>query len=261
MPTTEQPRCRQPRRAAWLAGLCAISSALLPGAPKAAEVPADLVVIGLDGQSHTLEALWSLRPLLVTLYYTRCPGVCTPYLLALADTLGALGGAGRDYDILALSFDPRDQAEQVRAHAERFGLLKRPGWIFATADAKHVAALADAFGFWYRLDASRQDYDHPTMVAALYGGQILRVLEGSPVSARSIRETLWEMQGHFVPSYALPDGETLFSCLAYDPVTGRERPNWGLLVLAVPCLATLGIVSLMFLGAGKRPSQSNTRSL
>lgn len=239
------------RRSAWrrlaLAGLLLCGPATQAFAARVQDVPGDLQVLTLNSGKRTLEELWSRRPLLVTLYYTRCPGVCSPYLLALAESLELLGGAGRDYDVLALSFDPLDGPEQVRDHADGFGLLDRPGWIVATADPEQVARLADTFGFWYHLDSELGQYDHPAMTAVLSGGRILRVLEGNPASLRSLRESLWELQGHFVPSYAEPGKQSLFSCLAYDPVTGRTRPNWGLLLLILPALAAFGSVGLLFM--------------
>lgn len=253
-PVSGPCRRRWGRRGVLLTGLCLCLAGLLPGLAGASDVPADIRISDLDGREHRLEQMWSRRPLLLTLYYTRCPGVCTPYLMGLAETLERLGGAGDDYDVLALPFDPEDGPAQVRAHAERFGLLGRPGWIFATAEAVSLAELADSFGFWYRLDAARQQYDHPAMTAVVSGGRVVRVLEGSPVSTRALRETLWELQGHFVPTYTLPGRDSLLSCLAYDPVTGRARPNWGLLVLCLPALLAFAVVGLMF--ARARPGQS-----
>ena len=239
-----------------LAVLClAAALASPPVQAQAVTLVPDIRVLDIDGRDYWLAELWAERPLLVTLFYTRCVGVCSPYLLSLAETMAAYGGAGRDYDVLALSFDPEDVADEVRVHAGRLGLAGKPGWLFATAAAADVKALADVFGFWYRLDAMRRQYDHPAMTGVVVDGRVVRVLKGNPVNGRAFLETLWELKGNFVPTYAMPGRQALLSCLQYDPITGRARPNWGLLVLSLPGLVALGLTGLIF----ARPDRNYTQ--
>ncbi|MCC6202956.1 MAG: SCO family protein [Gammaproteobacteria bacterium] len=250
------PGCRQrPRQLLWaLAAVCflgfAPASAQSPGA-----VP-DITVRLVSGRSATLSELWASRPLLLALFYTRCVGVCSPYLLSLAETVAAQGGAGTAYDLLALSFDPADDAAAVAAYAARFGLDGRAGWNFATANAEDITALAAAIGFWFKPDTARGQFDHPALTVAIRDGRVVRALEGIPVNARAFRETLWELRGNFVPTYAMPGQNTLLSCFEYDAVTGKARPNWGLLLLVMPALVALAACVVIFAFAPRRPDSA-----
>lgn len=246
------PGCRQrPRRSLWvLAASCfLVAASALAQSPGA--LP-DITVTTAAGRTAPLSEFWSARPLLLTFFYTRCVGVCSPYVLSLAETVAAQGGAGAAYDLLAISFDPADDAATVGAYAARFGLATRTGWTFATASADDVAALTTAVGFWFKLDPARGQYDHPAMTFAIRDGRIVRALQGIPVNARAFREALWELRGNFVPTYALPGQNTLLSCFEYDAVTGAPRMNWGLLVLVTPAFLAIVICVLIFTRAPRR---------
>lgn len=245
------PQCHQHPR--WirssrvLVALCALVAFVPEAKAEASGFVPDIPVRTIDGREATLSELWSQRPLLITLFYTRCVGVCSPYLLSLAETIAANGGVATAYNVLALSFDPDDDEEAVRDYARRMGLVGKPGWHVATAAPRDVSALADALGFWYRPDAARGQFDHPALTGAItMGGRVVRILEGIPVNPRAFRETLWELRGNFVPTYAMPNRNTLLSCFDYDPVTGRARPNWGLLVLVTPALVAFAVSVLIF---------------
>lgn len=222
-------------------------------APTAPVAVSDAVIELLDGRVRRLADLWGESPLLVTLYYTRCSGVCTPYLLSLGEAERAFGRVPADYRILALSFDAQDGLSQVRAYADGLGLNGRPRWSFGLAAPEVIDGLAAAFGFWYRLDAGREQYDHPAMTGVVIDGRVRRVLQGHPVNPRAFRELMWELQGRFVPAYTIPGRETLLGCLQYDPVTGRARLDWGLLLLALPGTAALALSALVFGRARRRP--------
>lgn len=214
-------------------------------------LPADLVVETIDGEELRLEALWQERPLLVTLYYTRCSGVCVPYLLSLGRIANAGAEAERPYTVLALSFDPADGLADVRAQAEALGLAGKPGWRFGVADPEGVRALTAALGFRYGFDRHRKQYDHEAMTAAIIDGRVVRVLRGNPVNARAFRELLWELHGNYVPTYTLPSGAALGRCLDYDPITGETHVGRGLLLLVLPAVLALSVSGLVFRGWGR----------
>lgn len=245
-------------RAALALLLLALALAASPAGAQAAGsaaappvIPRDLVVRTIDGRSAVLADLWREQPLLVTLYYTRCSGICVPYLLSLGRIANAATDTERPYRILAISFDPEDSLDDVRAHTEALGLAAKPGWSFGVADAAGVRALAAAFGFWYRFDRELGQYDHQAMTAAIIDGRLVRVLPGNPVNPRAFRELLWELRGNYVPTYTLPSGEALGSCLDYDPVTGEMHLGRGLLLLVLPALLALLLSAGVFEGYGR----------
>jgi hypothetical protein len=169
---------------------------------------------------------------------------------SLKSAVRAVGGAGRDYRVLLLSFDPRDTAADMDALAARHGLRAAEGWLAGTAPPAEVRALAGALGFWWRWDEGRAQFDHPALVAAVRGGRVRRVLVGADVAPARLQEALRDAAGAFVGAYPLP-GRVLFRCFDYDPATGRLRLDWGLLVLGLPAAAALAGTLRLF-AAGRR---------
>src|SRR2546425_207072 len=107
------------------------------GAPLRAPPPPDA---GFPGQEREPPALgrWldGTRPALLSLVYYGCPMLCSQVSNALATSLRVLGlEPGKDFDILTVSFDPRDGPEAARTRrAEALARYGRPdgaaGWHF-----------------------------------------------------------------------------------------------------------------------------------
>jgi len=244
--------------------------ALAPVTPAAAPTPADGVsraearVAGrtvpdialrlADGRALHLSALAADEPLLVTFFYRRCTGVCTPMLEWVRDAVREVGGLGTDYRVLALSFDDTDTAADLRAQAKAIGVLESPDWSFATADRDALARITGAVDFWYRRDPATGQFDHPALVVALAGGRVVRALLGTPGETGRFRELVWELRGAFIPSYRLP-GQTPLACVTFDPSTGATRLHWGLALLALPGLtAVCAALGTFFVPGRRRPA-------
>jgi protein SCO1/2 len=215
-----------------------VSGDLLPdeGRYLRREVP-DLLVRDARGVMLRLSGLWADRPILLALVFTRCAGVCSPFLSSLRSAEDSVGGSGRDYRTVVLSFDPRDTADDMAAMAARLGLEARRDWTFGVADADDVERLARAVGFWSRWDESREQFDHPAMLVAVDGGRVVRLSVGGMVEPVRLEEIVRELRGEFVAGYPVP-GRVLFRCFEYDPRTGRWALDWGFLLLAVPAAVT-----------------------
>lgn len=209
----------------------------------------DLAIRVPGGATVSLARLCDERPLLLALVFSRCVGICSPFLASLKAAEDALPGP-RDHRTLVLSFDPRDGEGDMRELARRLGLDGRAGWLFGAASERDVERLARALGFWYRWDEGRGQFDHPAMLAAIDRGRVRRLLVGGAVRPVRLQEVVRELRGEFVPAYPLP-GRVLFRCFEYDPVRGRLVLDWGILLLLAPAAFTaLATVSLF--AAGRR---------
>jgi cytochrome oxidase Cu insertion factor (SCO1/SenC/PrrC family) len=198
-----------------------------------------------DGRVTRLSTLWQDRPLLLTLFYRHCTGTCFPSLLLLRDAAARVGGLGRDYRVLGLSFAESDTAEDMRAQAAALGLEHDPNWLFAVGSRQDVQHIADALGFWFRFDSASGQYDHPTLLVAVERGEVVRALYGYPISGERFRELVWELRGRFVPYYQIP-GQSALRCFEFDPRSGGLRPDWGMLLLLAPGLSALAAAAGMF---------------
>lgn len=187
-----------------------------------------------------LSDFWRDKPLLVTMVFARCAGICSPFLSSLKSAADSLGGLGRDYRILVLSFDPHDTPADMAALARHLGIRNDGSWVFATSQPAEIRRVEDATGFWFKWDEDRNQFDHPAMLVGVRNGQILRLLVGGTVSPARLREVLDELHGGFVKAYPLP-GKAMFRCFQYDPATRQYRPDWGFLLLFLPgCVALFG---------------------
>ena len=180
-----------------------------------------------------LSDFWRDKPVLVTMVFARCAGICSPFLSSLKSAADSVGGVGQDYRLVVLSFDPQDTAADMAVLARHVGIQNHRGWIFATTHPAEIRRVADAMGFWFRWDEDRHQFDHPAMLAGIRTGRILRLLVGGTVSPARLREVLDELRGGFVKAYPLP-GKVMFRCFQYDPATQRYTPDWGFLLLFLP---------------------------
>ena len=109
----------------------------------------------VSGTSRRLVKLgdyFGRRPVVLVLAYYDCPMLCTQVLNGLVSAMRILSfDAGRDYDVVTVSFDPRDDPSDARAKKEpyvaRYG---RPGaakgWHFLTGEKRAIDKLAGPSG-------------------------------------------------------------------------------------------------------------------
>lgn len=199
-----------------------------------------------DGQKVYLSTLWKKKPILITLFYNRCTGTCSPFLRSLKSAVEKVGGLGEDYQVVSLSFDPTDTRDEVDALANSLGIQQKNKWWVGTASPENIARISKAIGFWYKWESSSNQFDHPSLVAAVRDGKIIRVLLGSIVDPSRLKEVLWEFKGVFVPFYTQPGKNIIFRCLELDEQSQKIRLSWGLLILFAPGLAAIAVATAIF---------------
>jgi len=198
-----------------------------------------------DGRTVSMSSLWQDKPLLVTFFYRNCHGICSPFLGWVRDAVRDDGGSGRDYRILALSFDEEDTAADMRSQADALGLAGDPDWLFAVAEPEALARVTGALDFWYRLDPATGQYDHGALLAAVHEGRVARALLGGSGFVERFRIMARELRGEFIPFYTVPN-QTAWRCFSFDPVSGRLYMDWGLLILGVPTLVAMAVTFGLF---------------
>lgn len=211
-----------------------------------AQVPLDTVVRDEEGREARLGDFFRSRPVVLSLNYYSCPMLCTVALNGLASALNVLSfNAGREFEALTVSFDPKDTSDLARAKKKTYlSRYKRPGaeegWRFLTADAPAIAALTRAVGFRYAWDNETQQFAHPAGVVILTpGGRIARYLYGIEYAPNDLRLALVEATGGKIGT---PVDQVLLFCYEYDPATGR----YGATIIRIVRLAgVLTVVSLL----------------
>jgi protein SCO1/2 len=210
----------------------------------------DITLETAGGSRMSLSALSGGKPLVLGFVFTRCGGVCSPFLRSWRAADRSISG-GSAFHRLVVSFDPRDSAADMSALAAHVDAASDPDWTFAVTSPGDVRRLTEATGFWYEWDEARQQFDHPAMLAGIREGRLVRLLVGGSIASGRLNELVREVSGAFVTSYPLP-GRVRFRCVQFDPATGRVTLDWGFALLLVPIVVTTAATLLVFGAAGRR---------
>ena len=167
-------------------------------APRAgARLPLDVKVVDEQGRTGAFGRYFGGPPVILALEYLRCRSLCGVTLQNLVvDDLNRLPLlAGRDYQLVALSIDPRDKpADAAAARSKYAHLLERgdaSGLHFLTAAPDAAHEIADSVGFHYRYDALLDAYIHPAgLVVVAPDGVISGYLEGVASPPQQLRDAI-----------------------------------------------------------------------
>lgn len=188
------------------------------------QLPLDLTFFDEDGRVVPLRQYFSRKPVVLAFVYYECPMLCSQVLNGVTSALVALDEtAGRDYEVVAVSFDPRDTP--VAAGAKKKSYLDRynrsgseRGFHFLTGSEASVKALTAAAGFRYSWDETTQQFAHASgVVVATPQGKLSRYFFGIEYAPRDLRFALIESSAGRVGSLV---DQVLLYCYHYDPKTG-----------------------------------------
>jgi protein SCO1 len=185
------------------------------------------------------------RPVVISMIYTSCAGICPATTRQLAAALRvARATLGADaFTVLSVGFDTaRDTPEALRsfAAAQRAG---DPGWLFASGSAADIARLASDTGFWFAPGGAM--FEHLIQTTIIDGrGRVVRQLYGNEFSAAELTEPLRKavLGAPLSPqSLSLIDRIRLL-CTVYDARLGRYRADYSLALSLLVALTTLVVV-------------------
>src|SRR5678816_618932 len=165
------------------------------------------------------------RPVVLAFVYYSCPMLCTQVMNGVSRAVKVLPFTpGDDFDVVFVSFDPRDKPES--AFAKKTALMnywsmqnQSGAWHFLTGEEPQIKQVTSAAGFFYTWDERTQQYAHLSGVLVLTpDGRLSRYFYGVEYSPKELRLALFESgQGHIG---SLVD-ELLLFCYHYDPANGR----------------------------------------
>lgn len=186
------------------------------------------------------------RPVILNLGYYQCPMLCSELLEGLVGSMKALTlQLGQDFDVVTLSFDPRETTEM--AAAKKRDIMKRygransaNGWHFLTGQPDQIKALTDAVGFQYQFDPKTGQYAHATAIVLLTPDRhIAEYFYGVDFSPRDLRLGLVQAGQGKIGN--LTDSVLLY-CYHYDPRAGK----YGAVISNV--LKIGGVATILILG-------------
>ena len=187
-------------------------------------IPLDLVFLDEEGKRVTLKKLMNGKPMILTLNYFRCAGICTPQLNELAKMLGRLDLAeNTDYKVVTVSF-AEDEPFELAAAKRKNQIASIPreyvtsAWRFVIGENNSSHVLSEKVGFVFEKTVSEQgkvDYIHgAALIIVSPEGKITRYLNGVDQLPFDVKMALIESSNGTVgPTVA----KMVEYCFSYDP--------------------------------------------
>lgn len=181
-----------------------------------------LPLIDENGQAVTLGKYFDGRhPVSLSLIYYGCPGLCNFHFNGVVDALkGVDWSPGDKFQVLAISFDPRDSSELGAQKRQSYSkLFNRPGtekgFHFLTGSKETIEKLTQQVGFKYKWDEQANDWAHASAaVIVTPEGRISRYLHGIQFDAPTFKMALNEASRGKVGTLI---DKMVWYCFRYDP--------------------------------------------
>lgn len=210
---------------------------------KANETPAELKDVGIseklgenldlsipfkdeNGKAVVLSDYFSKsRPVILSLVYFACPNLCNYHLNGLTDGLKLASEVpGKDYEVVAISFDENDKIETAKAKKEAY--LKQLGKVgaensfhFLTGNKTSIEKISSLVGFKFKWNEEEKQWAHAS--AAIFitpEGKISRYLHGVFFDPGTLRLAITESSqlkiSNIINTFVL-------YCFQYDPKKSR----------------------------------------
>lgn len=197
------------------------------------------VVLGDYFKSH--------KPVVLSLIYYTCPGLCNYHLNGLFEGLkGVDWNPGEKFDVVAISFDPKEGPEVAGPKKQNYiDMYGRPdtaaGVHFLTANQETIAALTQKVGFSYKWDEPTKQWAHSS--AAIFvspEGKVTRYLHGIMFEPKDLRLALTEATDGKIGSFV---DQMIWYCFMYDPQLSKYT------IYAFRLVQIGGLLVVMFLMA------------
>ncbi|EKE44605.1 hypothetical protein OCGS_1443 [Oceaniovalibus guishaninsula JLT2003] len=161
-----------------------------------------------------------IRPAVLVFADFECPDICDPLVAQTADSLAGTGlAAGRDYRLIVVGLDPRDNAAARDAFLGGTLGDRRAAALVPDLGPDRLAELTDAMGFGYVYDAEYDRFAHPvTSFVLTPEGRVSRVFPALHPAPDDMRRALIEAGQGTVGGLA---ERLVLTCYGFDPLTGR----------------------------------------
>lgn len=214
------------------------------------QVPLETSFLDETGAEVRLGSFFSKgRPVIVAPVYFECPMLCNQVLNGLTGSLKGISlQPGKDYDVVAISFDARENDKPGLAASKKASYVERmntpgsaEGFHFLTGTQASIDAVMNSIGFSYKWDEASNQFAHAGGVMILTPeGKVSRYLYGIDYAPRDLKFGIMESADSKVGGVT---EKLLLYCYHYDPSTGK----YGLAVLRVMRIA--GVATLVGMGA------------
>lgn len=186
-------------------------------------LPEDILLVNEKGEQVWLADIID-KPTIINFVYYRCPGICSPLMEAVAGVMDKSELIpGVDYQVLTISFDPRETIDLgIRKKENYLNLMNnkekaeeaKAGWLFFVSDSASIVKATNATGFKYKKTGN--DFLHAaSLTVTSPDGKITRYLNGMYFLPFEWKMAIVEAsKGKSGPTL----NKVLRFCYTYDPV-------------------------------------------
>jgi protein SCO1 len=213
-----------------------------------AQIPLDTTFRDESGASVQLRSFFGSKPVLLLPVYYGCPMLCSQILSGVVAGLRPLSlKPGRDFDVVAISFDPADtpaeaalkRTQYSHSYSSKAGVN---GWHFLVGSPAAITPVMQAIGFHYRWDPIHKMFIHASgVMIATPEGRVARYLYGVEYEPKDLKLSLVEASYNRIGSAV---DQILLFCYHYDPKTGK----YGAVVLGSLKIGAIFILIAMSVG-------------
>jgi protein SCO1/2 len=192
------------------------------------------------------------KPVILALVYYECPMLCNEVLNGLTGSLKGISfDAGKDFDVIAISFDARENEKPDLTKNKKAGYMARygregaeNGWHFLTGTQEEIDKITQAVGFNYMFDESSNQFAHAGGIMVVTPeGKLSRYFYGIDYAPKDLKFGIMDSAQSKIGN---PAEQLYLYCFHYDPASGK----YGLAILRVlrlTAVATiLGLVIMYF---------------
>jgi protein SCO1 len=219
--------------------------------PLNAHLPLDLPFKDEAGRNVQLREYFTQKPVLLALVYYGCPMLCNQTEQGVVGALRMLSfNPGRDYEVVFVSFDPRESPDMAAQKKESaMAHFRRPetasGWHFLTGSKESIDALTKGANFRYSFDQKSNLFAHASGIMLLTpDGRISRYFYGVEYPARDVRLGLVDASEGKIGT---PVDRALLFCYQYDPMSAHYSASILKIIRLAGVLTILGLVAGMLI--------------
>jgi len=213
------------------------------------QLPLDTELKDEEGNNVRLRAYFSTgRPVILAFVYYECPMLCNQVLNGLTGSLKGMSfDAGKEFDVVAISFDARENDIAQLAKNKKASYIERynrpnaeNGWHFLTGTQDAIEKVTAASGFSYNWDEKSNQFAHAAGVMLVTpDGKLSRYFYGIDYSPKDIKFGIMESAESKVGN---PAEKLLLYCYHYDPSTGK----YGFAIIRV--IRLFGVFTIIGMG-------------
>lgn len=213
------------------------------------QIPLDTEFKNEDGQTVKIGDYVGKRPVILALVYYECPMLCSEVLNGLTGSIKGLNfNVGKEFDVVAISFDARENEKPGIAKNKKESYVKRygregseNGWHFLTGNQDSIDKITKAVGFSYSWDEQTKQFAHAGAIMILTPeGKLSKYLYGVDYAPKDVKLAIMESSENKIGN---PVDQLMLYCFHYNPATGK----YGLAILNVIRLG--GVLTLLGMGA------------